>query len=120
MTALTIGFNEIHEAPEDNLFRGYFVCGAQPNSVCCEFAKLRSTVKEIKFRVHKLNNHMQLVLSSLEMGQYGKALLACREAVKELEDVSSELDLIRRMPAEHACGNCLYLMAGQGLSKTVG
>ena len=70
-------------------------------------------MKEIKFRVHKLNNHMQLVLSCLEMGQHGKAMLACREAVKELEDVNSELDLIRRMPAEHACGNCLYLMAGQ-------
>jgi hypothetical protein len=81
---------------------------------------LGSTVKEIKFRVHKLTNHMQLVLSCLEMGQHGKALLACREAVKELENVNSELDLIRRMPAEHACGNCLYLMAGQGLSKTIG
>ena len=79
-------------------------------------------MKEIKFRVHRLTDHMQTVLSCLEMGQHGKALLACREAVKELEDVSSELDLIRRMPAEHACASCLYLMASQSnsLSKAVG
>ena len=79
-------------------------------------------MKEIKFRVHRLTDHMQTVLSCLEMGQPGKALLACREAVKELEDVNSELDLIRRMPAEHACANCLYLMASQSksLSKAVG
>ena len=34
------------------------------------------------------------------MGQHGKALLACREAVKELGDVDIQLAQIRRLPAE--------------------
>ena len=42
-------------------------------------------MKEIKFRVHTLHQQMQLVMSCLEMGQHRQALLACREAVKELE-----------------------------------
>ena len=48
-------------------------------------------MKEIKFRVHRLTDHMQTVLSCLEMGQHGKALIACREAVRDLENVDSEL-----------------------------
>ena len=59
-------------------------------------------MKEIKFRVHRLTDHMQTVLSCLEMGQHGKALIACREAVRDLENVDSELMRISRMPAEHA------------------
>ena len=57
-------------------------------------------MKEIKFRVHTLHQQMQLVMSCLEMGQHGKALLACREAVKELGDVDIQLAQIRRLPAE--------------------
>jgi hypothetical protein len=44
---------------------------------------------------------MQVVMSCLEMGQHGKALLACRDAVKELGDVDIQLAQIRRLPAEH-------------------
>ena len=73
-------------------------------------------MKEIKFRVHRLTDHMQTVLSCLEMGQHGKALIACREAVRDLETVDSELMRISRMPAEHACASCLYLMASQSKS----
>ena len=64
--------------------------------------RLRNDMKEIKFRVHTLHQQMQLVMSCLEMGQHGKALIACREAVRDLENVDSELMRISRMPAEHA------------------
>jgi hypothetical protein len=73
-------------------------------------------MKEIKFRVHRLTDHMQTVLSCLEMGQHGKALIACREAVRDLENVDSELMRISRMPAERACASCLHLMASQSKS----
>jgi hypothetical protein len=58
----------------------------------------------------------------LEMGQHGNALIACREAVRDLENVDSELMRISRMPAEHACASCGCLMASQskGLSKAIG
>jgi hypothetical protein len=84
--------------------------------------KLRNAMKEIKFRVHTLHQQMQLVMSCLEMGQHGKALIACREAVRDLENVDSELMRISRMPAEHACASCGCLMASQskGLSKAIG
>ncbi len=79
-------------------------------------------MKEIKLRVHTLHQQMQLVMSCLEMGQHGKALIACREAVRDLENVDSELTRISRMPAEHACTSCLYLMASQSksLSNAIG
>jgi hypothetical protein len=79
-------------------------------------------MKEIKFRVHRLTDHMQTVLSCLEMGQHGKALIACREAVRDLENVDSELMRISRMPAERACASCLHLMASQSksLAHTIG
>ena len=79
-------------------------------------------MKEIKFRVHTLHQQMQLVMSFLEMGQHGKALMACRESVRDLENVDSELMRISRMPAEHACASCVYLMASESksLSKAVG
>ncbi len=70
-------------------------------------------MKEIKFRVHTLHQQMQVVMSCLEMGQHGKALLACREAVKELGDVDIQLAQIRRLPAEHVCASCLSLMSAQ-------
>jgi hypothetical protein len=75
-------------------------------------------MKEIKFRVHSLTDHMQTVLSCLEMGQHGKALIACREAVRDLENVDSELMRISRM----LCASCLYLIASQSksLSKAIG
>ena len=70
-------------------------------------------MKEIKFRVHTLHQQMQVVMSCLEMGQHGKALLACREAVKELGDVDIQLAQIRRLPAEDVCASCLSLMGAQ-------
>jgi hypothetical protein len=58
----------------------------------------------------------------LEMGQHGNALIAWREAVRDLENVDSELMRISRMPAERACASCLHLMASQSksLAHTIG
>jgi hypothetical protein len=69
-------------------------------------------MKEIKFRVHTLHQQMQFVMSCLEMGQHGNALLACRAAVKELGDVDIQLAKIRRLP-ELVCASCLSLMSAQ-------
>lgn len=70
-------------------------------------------MKEIKFKVHILHQQMQVVMSCLEMGQHGKALFACREAVKELGDVDIQLAQIHQLPAEPVCASCLSLMSAQ-------
>ncbi len=74
-------------------------------------------MKEIKFKVHRLTDRMQTVLSCLEMGQHEKALIACREAVRDLENVDSELIRISRMPAGHA-REALALTSHQQAART--
>ena len=69
-------------------------------------------MKEIKFRVHTLHQQKQFVMSCLEMGQHGNALLAGRAAVKELGDVDIQLAQIRRLP-ELVCASCVSLMSAQ-------
>lgn len=48
-------------------------------------------LEHIKSSVHRMTNHLQLVLSFLEMEQYHKALAAVKTAIKELQGLAKQL-----------------------------
>jgi hypothetical protein len=48
-------------------------------------------INAVKQSVHRMTNHLQLISSYLEMGDYAKALGKTRETIKELHALATSL-----------------------------
>lgn len=48
-------------------------------------------LEDVKQSVHRMTNHLQIVLGYLEMEQYAKALAAVKSTIKELQGLAKQL-----------------------------